>query len=88
MTKIIRARHVETVCNTKPKGWSQTLGSCSGFLTLSLQSRYLVLDPESWVPVYGSHIMYVPGSNPWVPVQSLNIPKRDKKLLLSVTYKI
>ena len=81
LSKIICARHVETVCNKKPKSWSQILGHGSMFLVLSLRSRSWFLDPESWVLGSGFQI---PGLKSSMPVHLLIITKCNEALLLGV----
>ena len=89
--KIICARHVQTVCNMKPKPWPQILGSASGFLVLSLRPRSWVLVFDSKVLNPGSKILnsgscnVSPRSLVLDPIHTvIIITKCDKKLLQSV----
>ena len=66
MAKVIRARHVQTMCNIKPKTLSQILGPGSGFSVLRfdpglgpyiLEFESQVLGPWFRVPGSRSHIL-------------------------------
>lgn len=81
---LVRAKHVEIICNIKQKPLAEILNPGSGFLILILRSRSWVLDRESWFPCFASQI---PGYRSSVLglVSFIRYKKVCQKLLQSVT---